>query len=391
MQASLDHAWRTPVPERRFQRWLRGLAILATLSLAGCHCHYTVEHRVSIRRGWHLPPFEHAVDSGALAAGDENAADPRSGRKVADDRSAGTLEGPTRISFGSEGADFDPEVDPTGTWILYASTQHAVAPDIYRRRIGGHTQVRLTLDDADDVMPTLSPDGRSILFASNRGGNWDLWMTAFEGGAPTRLTSEPDHELHPSISPDGSTIAYCRENRRTGRWEIWTFELARPGLRTYVCDGLFPQWCPDPDRRTLLFQCPRDRGGRLYGLWTIDLTDGPGGSPVEILSASDTAAMHPAWSPDGRSICYCSVPIPEDPARWLEESDIWTIRADGTERRPLTDNRFRGIQPTWSVDGRVFYVSDRAGADGLWSIPAGVPTSDEAGLLAGVGDDDPAE
>ena len=294
----------------------------------------------------------------------------------------------TQVSFASEGADFDPTIAPAGGWMAYASTQHAETADIYRKQIDGRTMVRLTSDPAEDVMPAISPDGRWIAFSSNRAGNWDVWLMPAEGGAATQLTSESDDELHPAFSPDGSRITYCRRNTRSDRWEIWTFELDRPGARTYVCDGLFPQWSPDPTRNTLLFQRARERGSRFYGIWTVEFRDGQAMSPTEIVSASDAAIMHPAWSPDGASICFCSVVRPEGATAWSEQADLWVIGVDGTGRTALTDGRYRNMQPTWSPSGRIFFVSDRGGSDCLWSVSSATTGARfDTGTLA-IGEDD---
>ena len=299
--------------------------------------------------------------------------------------------GLAQVSFTDDGADFDPEISPDGRWLTYASTRHAETSDIYRKQVDGRTMTRLTSDPAEDAMPSVSPDGRWITFASDRTGNWDVWMMPAEGGPATQLTFESDDELHPSFCPEGDRIAYSRHNGHTGRWEIWSFEIARPGVRTYVCDGLFPRWSPDPSRSSLLFQRARERGSRFYGVWTVEFTDGGASSPTEIVSATDAAIMHPAWSPDGRRICFSTVVRPRGTTAWSEVADLWVIGVDGTGRSRLTAGRFRNLQPTWSPDGRIYFVSDRGGSECLWSLrgsDAGVRLKDDA--LA-VGADDSAD
>lgn len=297
----------------------------------------------------------------------------------------------TQVSFAPVGSDFDPALDASGAWLAFASTQHAATSDIYRKTVDGRTMVRLTSDPADDAMPAWSPDGESIAFASNRSGSWDLWIMSRDGGQPTQLTANADHELHPTFSPDGRTIAYSRQNGRSGRWEIWAFDLNRPGAHAYVCDGLFPQWSPEPGSRTLLFQSPRERGSRYFGIWTIEFTGGRASSPTQIVASTDAAVMHPAWSPDGSSICFCTVLDPESDISWLEQSDVWVIGADGTGRTPLTSGRFRNMQPTWAGDGRIYFVSDRTGQDTVWSVPAPT-TEDEFGLgILAIFEDDPSK
>ena len=275
-----------------------------------------------------------------------------------------------QVSFASEGADFDPEVDPSGNYLVYASTQHAQYADIYRKKVGGNTLVQLTSDPAEDVMPTISPDGKWIAFASNRSGNWDIWVMPFAGGPASQVTFEVDHELHPSFSPDGSQLVYCRRNERSDRWEIWSFDLDTPGIRTYLCDGLFPQWCPDSSRNTILFQRARERGGQYFGIWTADLKNESCTNITEIVAASNSAIMHPSWSPNGKLICYCTVSESQASGLWPRKADVWMIGIDGTGQAPLTAGSFRNMQPTWSQNGRIYFVSDRGGTDSIWAVPA---------------------
>ena len=87
-----------------------------------------------------------------------------------------------QITFTSEGADFDPDIDPTGTLLVYASTQHRATADLYLKRITGSALQQLTDDPANDVMPAFSPDGKRVAFASDRAGNWDIYLMDVAGG-----------------------------------------------------------------------------------------------------------------------------------------------------------------------------------------------------------------
>ena len=281
-----------------------------------------------------------------------------------------------QVSFAAEGADFDPDVSYDGEWMVFASTQHHDQPDLYRKSIDGRVVTQLTADPSQDLMPEISPDGRRVAFASDRHGNWDLFVMSADGGPITQVTFDGAHELHPTWSPDGDRLCYCRYNDRTAQWELWTLSVDKPGVRSFVCEGMFPRWSPDEASDKVLFQRSRKRGGRLYGVWTIDLVEGEGLNPTEIIAAGDVAIMHPSWSPDGSRIAYTVVAEPTVAEDGMPvECDIWTIDADGTGRVALTAGGYRNLRPCWGSDDRVYFMSNRGGLDVIWAVSGGTGTT----------------
>ena len=280
----------------------------------------------------------------------------------------------SQVSFAAEGADFDPDIAPDGSWMIFASTQHDEQPDLYRKSIDGRVVTQLTSDPSQDLMPEVSPDGRHVAFASDRFGNWDVFVMSVDGGPVTQVTFDASQELHPTWSPDGKSLCYCRYNDHNGRWELWTLAVDRPGARSFLCEGMFPRWSPDQSRDRILFQRSRKRGDRLYGVWTIDLVDGEGMNPTEIVAAGDEAVMHPTWSPTGARIAYSVVSEPSVADDGMPvECDIWVIDADGTDRVALTSGGHRHLRPTWGGDDRVSFMSDRGGIEVIWAVSATTP------------------
>jgi TolB protein len=275
-----------------------------------------------------------------------------------------------RVSFTTEGNDFDPDVDPSGQWLVYASTRHRETSDLYLKRIDGTAVTQLTADPANEVMPKFSPDGRRVAFASDKAGNWDIYIIDVEGGQPVQITNSPAHELHPSWSPDGRRLVYSTLGHQSGQWELVVVDVDNPATKRFVGYGLFPHWSPVDNR--IVFQRARERGTRWFSVWTIELDDaGEARRPTEIAAATNAACITPAWSPDGKHVAFCTVVNPgtSDFSK-PSQADVWIVSADGRHRANLTQSRFANLQPVWGPDGSVFFVSDRAklGVENVWAL-----------------------
>jgi Tol biopolymer transport system component len=271
-----------------------------------------------------------------------------------------------QVSFTREGSDFDVAIDPTGQRIAFASTRHRASADLYVKQVHGQTVTQITSDAGNDVMPAWSPDGSAIAFCSDRSGNFDLYIQRLDGGQPIQLTNDPAPELHPSFSPDGSQIIFCTLNQ-AGQWEIQVIDVAQPASRRIIGLGLFPSFSPTGDK--IAFQRPRYRGTRLFGVWTIDYVNGEGLRPTEIAAASNAAVINPAWSPDGKRLAFATVVDPSDsdiarPAA----AELWAVNVDGAGRVKLTNDTFANLQPAWSRDGTIYFISNRTGSDNVWAL-----------------------
>jgi TolB protein len=285
-----------------------------------------------------------------------------------------------QVTFTGEGSDFDPAVSRDGQFIVFASTQHSPTADIYIKQAGSRVLTRLTTDPGHDVMPAISPDGTRIAFASNRGGNWDIWVMPITGGQAIQVSTDAAHELHPSWSPDGRHIVYSRLGTTSGRWELWVADPYDAMTSQFIGYGMFPEWSPvtgtgvnNADK--ILFQRSRERGDRTFAVWTLDyhVESNLAGHETQIASDPNLAYINPTWSPDGMWITYAVVPNPQ---KWIgsgtealpPNASIWMIGLDGRGEMPLTRGGTVDLMPTWSPNGKVYFVSNRTGKENLWSL-----------------------
>src|SRR5919201_1120605 len=170
-----------------------------------------------------------------------------------DRKPAGPLRAPTQIVFqtartGSldvyaanpDGTDpFDitrlggnetaPSLSPDGRWIVFVSDRHGYLQgtlDVVR--IDG-TGRRAMPVRGDAELPAWSPDGRRIAFVSTRNGNPDIYVVDVAGGHEHRVTATPGLDTHPSWSPDGRRLVFA--GRRSGRSEIYVVGIATRRVR----------------------------------------------------------------------------------------------------------------------------------------------------------------
>lgn len=291
-------------------------------------------------------------------------------------------------TFTNVGRDFDPDIHPDGERLVFASTRNAVRADIFYKHVDGFTITQLTSEPADDVQPRFSPDGKRVVFCSNRTGNWDIWMLELDGAGLVQLTDDRADEIAPCWSPDGRQVAFTLWGHQSRQWELWVLDVDAPGVRRFLAYGMFPDW--SPDGRCIAFQRARQRGTRWFSVWTIELRDGEARHPTEIASSDAAACIVPRWSPDGRMLVYAVVREQAGATGRtgeLASAELWTVEAATGRRSKLVAGRAAALNPAWSPDGRVYFVSSGEGAENIWSAApehgAGGPADRNGGAGAG--------
>ena len=279
-----------------------------------------------------------------------------------------TLANMNRHTFSTIGRDFDPDLRNDGETMVFASTRNSLHPDIFIKNVEGYAITQLTADPADDIQPRWNPAGDKVVFASNRAGNWDIWLVNDDGTDLTQITQDRTDEVAPCFSPDGRKLAFTVWGQRSDQWEIWTCSIDRPGIRRFLCYGMFPDWSPDGQK--IAFQRARQRGTRWFSVWTIELIGEEARHPTEIAYGDGFACIAPRWSPDGQNLAYCAV---SRTAATVDEfailpADVWLVDARSGVRSKMTDGAVGAFNPAWSNRGRIYFVSARAGVENIWSL-----------------------
>ncbi|HXG53844.1 MAG TPA: protein kinase [Vicinamibacterales bacterium] len=235
---------------------------------------------------------------------------------------------------------------------------------------------RLTTQPGVSGTPSLSPDGKWLVYVSSAAGNEDVYLQATTGQTSINLTKDsPAADSTPVFSPDGDSIAFGSDRDGGG-----IFIMGRTGesVRRLTQRGFQPAWFPDGQQLVFTSEAlgaVEIRAGAVSELWAVAAK---GGEP-HLLFAGD--AMQPRVSPNGRRIAFWALPVQGNSKQFSGANrDVWTIAADGSKPVRVTTDEATDWNPVWSPDGRwLHFLSNRSGSMSLWRIAI----DDETGLPSG--------
>jgi len=245
----------------------------------------------------------------------------------------------------------------------------------------GGDVARLTGETAHDFYPSFSPDGKEIVFASNRDGNFDLYSKVLNGDILTQLTDNLGEVSSASFSPDGTKVIFSNSVDSKPS-SLWTVDRdGKHALLLYEGAGNIasPSW--SPNGKSIAFAMSSAAAPQSYEIFILDLEtnkiapvtqghlnhtggsvdwspDGrylllfagePGNNEIyslELVSGQITQLTDggnnaaPSWSPDGRWIVFNSM-------RASENANIFIMRPDGSDVHQLTNDAEPDWQPRW--------------------------------------------
>jgi TolB protein len=289
----------------------------------------------------------------------------------------GLLTAPSAASAGGERTG-------NGQWIAYQSSRSGqegvwlIHPD------GTHNHEVATDAPGERLLPDWSPDGRYLALIS-RSEHGDLiyeFDTVKGKSRPLFPCTDPcagDDE--PAYAPDGRHVAFVRyqgpfsSDGLPADCSLWIGDRRTGAARQLTsnrgteCDREYnPTWSPD---------------GKQLTYWRDPYVDGrPAGTAVFTIRADGTGerrltnpAMYagsPSWSPDGRWIVFSTYPLAE--FQCCQVSNLYRIHPDGTRMQKLTDLRtdqLRATQPRYAPDGKSLVVTAVTPTTrSLWILPA---------------------
>jgi eukaryotic-like serine/threonine-protein kinase len=253
-----------------------------------------------------------------------------------------------------------PTLSPDGRTVAYVQGAGFLTGDIYVVPVSGGRPRRVTSDGRFLLGLAWTPDGKGIVFSSNRGGLFRLWRIGVSGGMPEPVNGVGDGAVAPTISTRGDRLAYIERRVDANVWRMagpsWK---GRPPAATRIVassradyEGSF-----SPDGKRIAFTS--DRTGS-FEMWA---SNSDGTNQIQLTSLKAADAGSPRWSPDGRTIAF--------DARLEGHGGIFTIDAAGGAPSRITNDSLDNNLPTWSRDGNwIYFSSSRTGSWQIWKVPS---------------------
>ncbi len=293
----------------------------------------------------------------------------------------------------------DPQISPDGKLVAYVVTDvdldnNSSSSGIWLAATEGKAAPRRLTNapGKKDRHPRWSPDGKHLLFESNRSGSGQLWVIGLDGGEARQLTTISTEASNAIWSPDGKHIAFVsavypeysekpfKKSDELNKKRIE--EAAKSPVKAKVFTRLFYRHWDSyvEDKRQHLFVMPWDDG---KGGEPKDVT--PGDRDAYPTSTTFSAGDDFTFSPDSRYLVFTAVPEMDE--AWSTNYDLCRvpITGGGTKWECLTkDNTAADNAPKFSPDGNhlVYRSQKRAGFEAdKWDLM--VVACDEDGAFRG--------
>jgi len=250
----------------------------------------------------------------------------------------GARKSPAKF-IASSRMDNEGEYSPDGKRIVFASDRSGNS-ELWVVNDDGSNPVQLTsLGGSATGSPRWSPDGKRIAFDSRLEGHSDIFVISAEGGSPHRLTTENAENNLPSWSRDGQWIYFSSD--RTGKWQIWKTPAAG-GVATQVTTngGFFA--LEARDGRTLYYRTDEDAGF----LWKMPVD---GGEPVRML-----ADVY-KWEMLENGICFLDSPVGLTRIKFFDFATGRTKEITTVDSGPGAGSKMFSVSPDkkWILYGSV--------------------------------------
>ncbi len=256
-----------------------------------------------------------------------------------------------------------PSLSPDGKTLAFCRTTNSGTGDVYVAHLTqdlglSGNPIRLTAENHVLAGLDFTPDGRDIIFSSDRSGKFALWRIPVSKPAtpqPTALFGED--AINPQLFRHGGRLMYVRQTRAETIRRIPLTRAAKDVANSLPFAGSSrdeqtPQF--SSDGRRVAFASNRS------GPWEIWLANADGSDAAQLTSFPlSSVVQNPAWSPASNEVAFQVFSFTTN------RYEIYTMPVSGGQPQLLTE----GLQPSWSRDGKwIYFVSGYPAAPQIWKI-----------------------
>ena len=230
-----------------------------------------------------------------------------------------------------------PRVSPDNSRLAFATLgKYGFQVKLYSLLLGRY--VNFPGGNVSSESPAWAPSGNEIAYARAPDGEFNIWIADSNGNLPRRITNFTDASS-PTYNPKtGAQIAFI--SGRTGLPQLYIMNTDGSGVQQMTDGGYAssPSWSPNGQFIAFAWD-------RKYG------PGAPGGQDIYIMEVATKKWWQlthdggrcdfPSWSPDGRHLAYANSADGR-----ADHTRIWSMLADGTQKRPLTGPG--ADMPNWS-------------------------------------------
>ena len=255
----------------------------------------------------------------------------------------------------------DAKPSPDGRWVAFTRRSwdpeaNKTTTNIWLVSMDGRILRQLTsAKHIADTSPIWSPDGKTVLFLSNRTGSSQIWTIRVDGGEPRQFSKFPVDVGSLQWSPTGSHLAFsadvypdldmdetAKRDKEKGDSPVKAMRFDRLFIRHW------DTWSDGKRGHVFVAPVSRVEGDWELGGSVIDLMKGVDGDcPVKPFGGAEDYA----WSPDGQEIAY-TTQVGTDEA-WSTDLNIFLVPVSGGPARSITaENKATDTGPVYSPDGK---------------------------------------
>jgi len=253
--------------------------------------------------------------------------------------------------------NYDPTLSPDGRRMIFIKVLEG-HEQLFMADADGRNEHQITRGPADREDPAWSPDGKQVAYVLI-GAKKSLHVMNVDGSDDRALTPPGQSPIHPEWMPDGRSILYCTDDDlhppQKNAAEIYRIDVATGRVFTLISGGVNTYPVPSPDGTKMAFRKMLGTNSEVF----VANLDGTG---MTNLTNNPAFEGWPAWSPDAKRIAFAG--------NRNGVYQVFVMNADGSDVRLVANTEGRATAPKWSRDGKSIYFSNcwRTGANGACEI-----------------------